>query len=523
MPKGIKGDTLRNLRIITPTASDTIYAFSAVTIDPVTGEATVGNAGYDSQADDIANERQIVVFDYYIYDKLRNPIPITIYLGDYNTIRDIRVEEDGTLIVEYTHDDNDSFDKAIKWIDSITLDAETGHFTVKYNNGDDDYEQDLDWVKDIVLDDDGTLNIFHTIATSNTVEPNKIKWVNNVELNPISGQFTMTFNDGNKLERQLDWIRDIEIDEETGEIILVHTNSDIGKVTLDAKLKLITKAEASADGVVTFSTNTGESFNIKNKGQETDFHIQTVENIDINQGILEDKRVQIKYNTKTMAEFIGAPINFIQDIIVRPTDYHLLVLFNDPTHRATYTDLVNPDDNGDGKDANGIQWYHNITDSTGIVYDTSVYWRDYGTIKDQSGILIGLSVTDEDLIAAGFQSGQILDYLNATYPLGLEVSQGGINIKGKVVTYSHANGDKQDFYAFDYNKYGNSPADGWYYLGEIADNDKRDAALNKVGQITENIESLKNLTNKGLMFFEKQFKVSDTGIPKYWDVSYVRS
>lgn len=346
---------MRNLRIITPTTSDTIYSFSAITIDPVTGEATVSNAGYDGQADDIANERQIVVFDYFIYDKLRNPVPITIYLGDYNVIKNIHVEDDGTLVVEYTHDDDDLFDKAIKWIDSITLNPDTGHFTVTYNNGDPDYEQDLDWIKNIVLDDDGTLNIYHTVTTSNTVEPNKIKWVNNVELSPITGKFTMTFNDGDMLERQLDWIIDIEINEETGEIILVHANSEIGSVTLDAKLKLITKAEASADGVVTFSTNTGESFNIKNKGKETDFHIQTVESIDINQGILEDKRLQVKYNTKTMAEFIGAPINFIQDMVVRPTDYHLLVLFNDPTHRAVYTDLVAPDANGDGKDANGIQ------------------------------------------------------------------------------------------------------------------------------------------------------------------------
>ena len=69
LPKGIKGDTLRNLRIITPTSADKsrIYSPSAITVSGTTGVVSVGEAGYSGIDDDIANERQILVYDFYYY------------------------------------------------------------------------------------------------------------------------------------------------------------------------------------------------------------------------------------------------------------------------------------------------------------------------------------------------------------------------------------------------------------------------------------------------------------------------
>lgn len=583
LPKGIKGDTLRNLRVIVPIASDKtkIYKSSAITVDQTTGETKLGESGYDGIDDDINNKRQILVFDYYVYDKLLNPTPVMIYLGDFNIITDISVADDGTLTVEYTHNDDSVFTRKIKWVTGVslttgngvngghfelefnngstpytadltwvkgieiqedgtvvythagtnggtigndgikriskllkwvqnaTLNPDTGFFQITYNNGAQAFETTLDWIKKIQLDDDGTLHFWHTKDNRDEQLTNELKWVTDVELSPSTGLFTMNFNYGDPLVRQLDWVDDIYIDEETGEIVAHHTNPNKGNITLDAKLKLITRAAASADGVVTFYTNTGESFNIKNLNAQTDFHIKTIDTVTLNTRLSDDKRINIKYNTETSSTPIGDPINYVYDMVVRSNDFHLLVLFNDPTHRATAADL-----DADNKDKNGVTWVNNVVGSTGTTYDPSIYWRDYGTIKDQSGILIGFNLTRSDIGA----DTDILEYLNANFPNGLTGEQnmpGGAATKGKIVTFSEEINDDKEFYAFDYNS--GSPG-RWFYLGKIADSGMRDAKL-VIDQATA--DQVKMLSTQGLLFRAVTSKKADAAMPKYWDKTYV--
>lgn len=585
LPKGIKGDTLRNLRVITPIAADKnrIYATSVINVDPATGETILGNPGYPGIEDDIAKGREIVVFDYYIYDKLLNPTPIMVYLGDFNIITNVAVANDGTLTVEYTHDDNTVFTRKIKWVTGVSLttgngingghfemtfnngslpytadltwvkgieiqedgtvvythagtnagalgntglktipnllkwvrnaslDPNTGAFQVTYNNGSPAFETTLDWIKRIELDDDGTLHFWHTKDNRDEQLTNELKWVTGVELSPSTGLFTMNFNYGDPLVRQLDWVDDIYINEDTGEIVAHHTNPAKGNITLDAKLKLITRAAASANGVVTFYTNTGDSFNIKNLNAQTDFHIKTIDNVTLNTRLADDKRINIKYNTENSSTPIGDPINFVYDMVVRSSDFHLLVLFNDPTHRAKAEDL---DENG--KDASGVAWVNNIPGSTGTTYDPSIYWRDYGTIKDQSGILVGFNLTRTDI----GPDTDILEYLNTNFPNGLTGEQnmpGGNATKGKIVTFSEEESDDKDFYAFDYNS--GSPGK-WFYLGKIADSGMRDAKL-VIDRATA--DEVKMLSTQGLLFRAVTSQKSSVAMPKYWDKAYVWS
>ena len=120
IPKGVQGDALKNFRIITPQAGDQIF--------------DMYNGGtYTGISDDINNERQILVYDQYKYDTNQNGSPQTIYLGDYNTIKDVTVANDGTLTIYYTHDDAKTITKKIKWINNIT--TTDGNLTVSYNNG----------------------------------------------------------------------------------------------------------------------------------------------------------------------------------------------------------------------------------------------------------------------------------------------------------------------------------------------------------------------------------------------------
>ena len=503
IPKGIKGDALRNLRVITPTSGMTIYDPSAITVNPKTGLVSVGAAGYTGQAEDIAAGRKILVFDMYYYDNQINPDPITIYVGDFNKIDSITLADDGTLTIDYSHDDNTVFSRKIKWITATTLSPDTGVFTVTYNNGDPAFTTTLDWIKSISLDEDGTIHYYHTKDNRDESYNNVIKWVTDVALNPNTGEFTMNFNYGAPLTRQLDWVDDIYIDEDTGEITIHHVNSAIGEdgeVTLPARLRLITDAEVSSDGVVSLITNTGESITLKQAGTNNDYHIKVIDDVILNTALADDKRIQVKYNTERTNTPIGDPINYVYDMVVRESDFHLLVLFNDPTHRASAGDL---DDSG--KDKNGVQWVQGVTGSNGTPTANGIYWRDYGTIKDQAGILIGFNLTQNDIGA----DTDILDYLNRTYPNGL--TEGAT--KQKVVTFAPTADDSKEFYAFDYNSY------TWFYVGTISDTGSRDVMLRTVGQFSDT--DLRDLNSEGLLFKI----INTTGlktdpIPTYWGRDY---
>ena len=617
LPKGVKGDTLRNLRVITPTEGNrnNIYASDAITIDPNTGETKLGSAGYAGIDDDIASGRQIVVFDYYIYDKVLNPAPIMIYLGDFNIITGISVADDGTLTVEYTHEDDSVFTKKIRWVDAVSLtegngtagghitftfnndvpsktqefdiswikgieieedgslvytyagtpetlpddatrtaegvyrvedflqwihtvnlNSITGQFTVTNNRDQTIFQTTLDWIRDIDFAADGTVTLTHTSQSPETYQ-NLIKWINSVTLSQASGLFTINWNYGEPTTFQLDWIDDVYINEESGDIYIHHTqqsrNSEYDDYTgdlLDAKLKLITSASVTDDGIITLYTNTGDSIQVTGQGVETPFRVKIIEDISLLTGIRDDKHIKVKYNTETSAQNIGDPINFIQDMVVRESDWHLLVLYNDPEHRVTSAEELDEDN----KDANGIAWYNNVLGSDGVSYSANdIYWRDMGAIKDQAGILIGFNldastVADSELgsfdasIAGSATEGTgVCGYLQAALPNGLTGDQNsgyGIGTKEKVVAYtppaSTDNPDKQDkeFYAYDYNTY------RWFYLGKIADSGMRDARLKQNTEV--NSAEVAKVTTEGLMFKWYSVTNSATAIDKFWDKTY---
>ena len=529
LPKGVKGDTLRNLRVITPTAGNKnqIYAADAIIVDKDSGLTTLGAPGYTGIDDDIAGKRTILVFDYYVYDKKRNPQPVMIYLGDFNYIDSVKVADDGTLTIGYTHNDDTVFSKKIKWVTGVSLTggdgSAGGHFTVTYNNGTRPFETDITWIKDIQIDkSNGTVT--YTYAGTNNgkipnngkvVVPNLVKWVKSTNLDASNGHFEMVFNDDSRYDNTLTWVKDITINEDNGDITFNRTTGD--KMS-NAKLKLLTKAETSATGVITLHFNTGERITVKNLNAETDYHIKVIEDVKLNTGILEDKHIQVRYNTNSAERpytSIGDPINYIYDMVVRPEDWHLFVLYSDPTHRAKGTDL------NEGKDTNGVSWISNdavraFSPSTPN-HGSEVYWRDMGTIKDQHGILIGFNVSYEDV--QNSDKKDIIAYLNDKYPTGLTGEQnmpGGAATKQKIITYNpnRIGSDKQDkeFYAFDYN------VNTWYYLGTIADTGTRDIKI--LHDSILDSDQWKNLSTQGVLFRKSSIPYRETAIPNYWAIDY---
>ena len=479
-----------------------------------------------------------------------NDNPEATKVFDVSWIKGIEIEDDGSVVYTYAGIPDSLPDGAnqttvnsgiyrvedfLQWISSADMDPDTGVFTIRNNRNEVILNETLDWIKDIDFTEDGTVILHHTAGNAQDSLTNLIKWIDNISLNAATGEFVVDYNYGENLKVQLDWIDDVYIDESNGNIYIHHTDvaqnvdGEHGEL-LDSKLKLITSANIAANGTITFTTNTGETITLGNAGGSGNFQLKYIEDVRLQTGINDSKRVQIKYNTENDYTAIGNPLNYIADMVVRESDWHLLVLYSEPTMRSDGSNLT------DNTDPKGIKWYNNITGSDGTKYGAGVYWRDMGAIKDQSGILVGFNLDYTTVQDAGFDASiagtpygddgtdgtGVTGYLQKTFPSGLTGDNSnedyGPSTKDKIVTYTTPptgeNLDKQDkeFYAYDYHTY------RWYYLGKIADSGMRDAVLLRNDA---SASDLGELNNKGLFFQYMITTISDSAMPKYWDINYV--
>lgn len=555
LPRGIKGDALRNLRVITPQPEDTIYPYDAIQVDKKTGLASLKKdaQSYPGKDTDVKNKYQIVVFDYYVFDKQQNPTPYMIYLGDFNTIKSIDVDKYGTISIAYTSQETEKIKNKICWIDNITLnldvkktsDDNSGHFVVNFNNGKEPFETTLQWLHDMSITDEGTV-IYNYVGHLPVVEEKKISWIKDVSLDNETGKMTINYNNDSHdhTDKQqtfnLAWVKNINI-AKNGVITLQYTGNKNDAILNDIKIKNIIKATASDNGVVTFTYNTthrvgdkdvNDTTTLQTKssdGSDIDFHIQTVKDVSLSPDIAEDKHIKITYNTAPNKPVsIGPSLNYIADTIVRPTDWHLLVLYGDPEHRPTSENI----DSFPGK------WVHGPELSTwrGLMLDSEkgttngIYWCDLGTIKDQAGILVGFNLTDSQ-IQNGFEYNDSkgekrfieggytkpLDWLNERLKGGLtgeDQVPGGKSVVGKLVTYTppEIEGVKRgaEFFAFDYN------TREWFSVGTISDDGTRDVAW---AASTEADSVAARLNIHGLMFYQQLVPVSTDALPQFWAIN----
>lgn len=406
IPKGIKGESLNNFRVIT-------------------ADSSIEN--YTGQSDDISNKREVLVYDYYNYDKDESGEPVTIYLGDYNMITGVTLDEDGTITITYTHDNDTVYTNKLKWIEEVTLDTSNGHFTIIYNYDTESdgtttkYETDLDWVSSITMADDGTVTIHHITGTFETLSE-KIKWVDDVVLS-TDGTLTIDFNDGSStiFNKEIKWITDVSLSD-NGKFTISFNNEDSSYTTNIVWVKNLT---VNDDGTISVVYNDGTSTTYSKLVKWiSDVAIEIADSSGT-EGT-GDQKVHVTYNTGE-TDIIGEPLNYIMKMKMVDSDYHLLVWYSDPAKRA---EIIAAGDN--------------------YTYDGEDGWYDLGSVKDESGILIGLNISLEDGDTA-------IDYLNNLYPNGLT----GTNLQGKIVTIGDLSSDKK-FYAYDYNN------NTWYYLGSIS-------------------------------------------------------
>lgn len=482
VPKGIKGDTFKNFRMMVADASI---------------------QDYDGRADDIRERRKVLVYDYYQYDDKEDSKPTSIYIGDYNMIDDVELNDDGTITITYTHDDKTVYNKKLKWLKSLSLDPETGHLIVEYNQETDaegqqtKYETDLTWIKDINIDEEGTITFNYTNQDDKVLEK-ELKYVKEVTLDSKTGHFTMTFNqefDKNGeptiYETDLDWVTGIDI-AENGTITIHHVNGN--DETAAAAIQYITDVTLDTDGTLTVTYNTGETdkfdkiiswidsitlsddgiFTIKYNNGKEDFTkiLKWLSAVNINIGDTEgegNQKVHVIYNTREEAD-IGNPLNYIMKTAIEAG--HLLCLYSDPAKREEIK-----------------------AQNKNYTYDGRDDWYDLGMIISNTGLLAGkyydkVKYPELDTIE------HTIAYLNQKYPNGLTEE----DLIGKMVTVG-SNEDNKEMYAFDYTKTGETYG-GWYYLGKLA----MEIAPSVVAREDDpNIQSLLNdLPVNGIWFIEEE-------------------
>jgi len=477
IPKGIKGDALKNFKVLVAAEGD-------------------GVEFYDGQEEDRSGGRSILVYDYYDYTNNEEGEKKTIYLGDYNMIDAIELDEEGTFIIQYAHDDDYKEIKLMKWIKEVSLNPDNGLFTVIYNhdtdkNGKDTkYEKRLGWVKDINIAVDGKVTVTYTDKEAaieknqlrwatgilfaddgsvtvqyNNGEPTEfnklIKWITNIDLTD-NGEFTIKYNNGTSPSQfnlkwvkglvlnddgtldilyndgtqgsgavnPIKWIKSVYIDTNDEKLYVEYNTGEI--VPLSEPIKFVSRLYIDdTDETLHVEYNTGEDEVLSSP-------IRFIDSVEIG----TDQRIHITYNTGEKIA-IGSPINYIEETAISE-NYHYLVYYSDPAKRQALIDA-------------GIA----------VTYGGRDGWADLGSIKEENGILIGLNLSLDDPVyeTLGDIAAAVI-YLNTNYPNGLQT----FDLQGKVVTIGHDNENKA-FYAFDYSLV-NGLYKGWYYLGEFNDSSK---------------------------------------------------
>lgn len=265
IPKGVKGDCISNIRVVTASADLMMLDVDENGNLVYNEDKTELSVSAYNDEDDIANGRKIIVCDYTNYDRVPSGDTGVIYLGDYNMIDDITVTENGSVTIDYSHDDNLEYPELITWLTSLalsdegtftvtfnnnrlienisepnkvtwltglSLDKENGQFVVTFNNqaheNTQDIEQFLTWVKNISMDEFGSITYTHTTSEDDRTDEKVINWIKSFTFDKETGKLNVQFNNDNltDFEHTLNYIKDIQLRPEDNHIIVTHSDPE---------------------------------------------------------------------------------------------------------------------------------------------------------------------------------------------------------------------------------------------------------------------------------------------------------
>lgn len=234
IPKGVKGDCISNIRVVPASAELMMLNLDENGNLVYNEDRTELSIVPYSDEDDITNSRMIIVADYTNYDRVPKGDTGTIFLGDYNMIDEITFTDDGTLTIDYSHDNTDEYPEWITWLTGLTLDKETGKWVTTFNNQTQDNakdtEQFLTWVKKIEMNDEGSITYTHTTSDDDRTDEKVINWIKSFTFDKDSGKLTVTFNNDNltDFEHTVNYIKDIELRATDNHILITHSDPEKG-------------------------------------------------------------------------------------------------------------------------------------------------------------------------------------------------------------------------------------------------------------------------------------------------------
>ena len=271
IPRGIKGDCISNIRVVPASAELMMIEVDEngklLYNENGTELTTTAYGRNEAELDDIANSREIIVCDYTSYDRVPEGDTGVIFLGDYNMIDDISFAEDGTVVLEYSHDDTEEYSQwitwltslglsdegtftvtfnnnriieninepnKITWLTSLSLDENNGQFIVTFNNQAHENTKDIDkfltWVKEITMDEFGSITYTHTTSETDRTDENVINWIKEFTFDKETGKMVVKFNNDNltDFEHTLNYIKDIELRASDNHILVTHSDPEKG-------------------------------------------------------------------------------------------------------------------------------------------------------------------------------------------------------------------------------------------------------------------------------------------------------
>ena len=247
------------------------------------------------RSDDIQKNRKVIVCNFIDYDRTLEGELYTVYLGDYNMIENLTLEDNGDFTIQYSHNDDleRKNEDALNWLTGLNL--TDGYITITTNNNNlTDIKQQLHWPIKININKDNGEVIYTDVEkendTNKTYTQDRLTWVKSADITSDGKFQTITTTGNNQANTQLQWVKEININEDDGTVNLIDISGDSNKNISYEKLLTWIKNISITNGKIDIETN--------NDKAELHQQLNWIEdiNIDPETGVITYQNVEIDEN-----------------------------------------------------------------------------------------------------------------------------------------------------------------------------------------------------------------------------------